>query len=171
MLNGKEWHELHGNFLADTQQLMTRADECLSHLDLINDDKDAIECLLGTLQQIAGKADAASVQSIAGFARQLRYLLYFASAAGRLQPKALVTLRGCLSLLSWQVELVDPLSGQLPLDDSEQHQLLEQFGCCCGIGLLDSSHSVAVEWTAPLATALPLVESALGEHRDRPASL
>lgn len=171
MLNGNEWHELHGNFLAETQQLMTRADECLSHLDLISDDRDAIECLLGTLQQIAGKADTASVQSIAGFARQLRYLLYFASAAGRLQPKALLTLRQCLSLLSWQVELVDPLSGLLPLDDSEQQELLEQFGCCCGIGQLDSSHSVAVEWTVPLATALPLVESALGEHLDRPATL
>jgi len=171
MLNGNEWHELHGNFLAETQQLMTRADECLSHLDLISDDRDAIECLLGTLQKVAGLADTAAVPAIAGFARQLRYLLYFASAAGRLQPKALLTLRQCLSLLSWQVELVDPLSGLLPLDDSEQQELLEQFGCCCGIGQLDSSHSVAVEWTVPLATALPLVESALGEHLDRPASL
>jgi hypothetical protein len=147
--NGNEWHHVNGDFLSDTQHLITRADECVSHLELISDDKDAIECLLGTLQQIAGKADSASVRPIAGFARQLRYLLYFASAAVRLQPKALLTLRQCLSLLSWQVELVDPSTGLLPLDDGEQQELLEQFGCCCGIGQIESSHAVSVEWPVP----------------------
>jgi len=153
MLNGNEWHQLHGEFLSDSQHLMTRANECLSHLELISDDKDAIECLLGTLQQIAGKADVASVKTVAGFARQLRYLLYFASAAGRLQLKALVSLRECLSLLSWQIELVDPVTGLLPLDDHEQRELLEQFGCCCGIGNVESSHPTPVE----LPVALTLV--------------
>ncbi|MFK3796376.1 hypothetical protein [Pseudomonas sp. NPDC088444] len=171
MLNGNEWHELHGDFLSDTQRLITRADECLSHLELISDDKDAIECLLGTLQQIAGKADAARVQPVAGFARQLRYLLYFASAAGRLQPKALFSLHQCLSLLSWQIELVDPVTGQLPLDDSEQHELLEQFGCCCGIGQVESSHTAPVEWTVPLAVAHTLPDPGLSEHVDHSGSL
>ncbi len=155
MLNGNEWHQLHGDFLSDTQHLMSRADECLSHLEMINDDKDAIECLLGTLQQIAGKADTAGVEPVASMSRQLRYLLYFASAAGRLQPKALLSLSQCLSLLSWQIELVDPLSGLLPLDDTEQRELLEQFGCCCGIGKLESNHPIAVEWPATLTAANP----------------
>jgi hypothetical protein len=148
MVNGNEWHQLHGDFLSDMQHLMSRADECLSHLEMISDDKDAIECLLGTLQQIAGKADAAHVQPITGLSRQLRYLLYFASAAGRLQPKALVSLRQCLSLLSWQIELVDPLTGQLPLDNTEQQQLLEEFGCYCGIGKIDSDQCPSVQWPA-----------------------
>ena len=155
MLNGNEWHQLHGDFLSHTQQLLTRADECLNHLELISDDKDAIECMLSTLQRIAGMADAASVKPIAGFSRQLRYLLYFASAAGRLQPKALVSLRQCLSLLSWQVELVDPQSGLLLMDDTEQHELLEQFGCCCGIGYVESSHAVPVESPASMRVVHP----------------
>ncbi|MFJ3486068.1 hypothetical protein ACIPL1_22120 [Pseudomonas sp. NPDC090202] len=169
MLNGNEWHQLHGDFLDESQVLMGRADECLHHLELIGDDRDAIECLLNTLQQLAGKADVAQISAIAGFARQLRYLLYFASAAGRLQPKALLSLRQCLSLLSWQVELIDPETGLLPLDDSEQHELLEQFGCCCGIGKLDNSHAVTVEWPLPLAVAH--VESLPVERADLPASL
>lgn len=165
MLNGNEWHELHSDFLNEAQQLMMRAEECLSHLELIGDDKDAIECLLGTLQQMAGKADAASILPIASFARQLRYLLYFASAAGRLQPKALLCLRQCVSLLSWQVELVDPLTGRLPLDDSEQHELLDRFGCCCGIAQLESGPAVSVDWTVPRAAIHPLPES-LGNSVD-----
>lgn len=151
MLNGNEWHHLHGDFLSHTQQLSSRANECLSHLELISDDKDAIECLLSTLQQIAGKADAANVKPVAGLARQLRYLLYFASASARLQPKALVSLRQCLSLLSWQIELIDPVTGLLPLDDSEQQELLEQFGCCCGIGTVESTHATPVARTVSLS--------------------
>lgn len=155
MLNGNEWDQLHGDFLSDAQQLANRADECLNHLELISDDKDAIECLLRTLQQIAGKADKACVEPIAGLARQLRYLLYFASAAGRLQPGALLSLRECLCLLSWQIELVDPLTGLLPLDVSEQQDLLEQLGCNCGIGKVERAHCVPVERPAALTAAQP----------------
>ncbi|SEJ81879.1 hypothetical protein [Pseudomonas sp. NFR16] len=169
MLNGNEWHQLHGDFLSETQLLMCRADECLSHLELIGDDRDAIECLLTTLQQLAGKADTAAVDSVAGFARQLRYLLYFASAAGRLQPKALLSLRQCISLMSWQIELIDPLDGSLPLDDGEQRDLLEQFGCACGIGKLDNGHSITVEWSAPMTVTH--AEPAAGERLDRSTTL
>ncbi|WP_296257068.1 MULTISPECIES: hypothetical protein [unclassified Pseudomonas] len=152
MLNGNEWQQLHGDFFSETHHMVDRADECLSHLELIGDDKDAIECLLGTLQLIAGKADAAALPSIAGFARQLRHLLYAASVGGRLLPKALEALRECLSLLSWQVELVDPFTGLLPLDDSEQQLLLEQFGCYCAVSRPKGIHAVAAQWSVPVAT-------------------
>lgn len=164
MLNGNEWHELHDDFLSGTQDLIARADECFSHLEMISDDRDAMECLLTTLQQIAGKADAACVQTVAGFARQLRYLLYFACAAGHLQPQALFSLRQCFSLLSWQVELVDPYSGQLPLDEQEQRELLEQFSACCGIGQVEHSHCAPVECNAPRASASSVLESNASEH-------
>lgn len=146
MLNGNEWHQLHSEFLSDAQALLTRSDECLAHLELISDDKDAIECLLDSLQKIAGEADKASVAPLASFARQLRYLLYFAHAAGRIHPKALESLRSCFSLLAWQVELIDPHSGQLLMDDEEQQQLLEHFGCCSGIGALEASPVQPVRW-------------------------
>jgi chemotaxis protein histidine kinase CheA len=147
MLNGNEWHQLHSEFLSDSQALLTRSDECLAHLELISDDKDAIEGLLDSLQKIAGEADKAHVAPIASFARQLRYLLYFAHAAARIHPKTLESLRRCFSLLAWQVELIDPESGELLLDDQEQQELLEHFGCCSGIGTVEPSPVHPVRWT------------------------
>ncbi|WP_178115767.1 hypothetical protein [Pseudomonas sp. SLFW] len=169
MLNGNEWQQLHSDFLSDTPQLLSRADECLSHLELISDDRDAIECLLVTLQQVAGKADKAGVCGVGSFARQLRYLLYFAAASGRLLPKALASLRQCLALLSWQVELVDPFTGVLLLDEDEQQALLEQFGCCCGIEQPESSPAESLEWPAPLPLNPPDVASV--DRADRPGTL
>jgi chemotaxis protein histidine kinase CheA len=164
MLNGNEWHQQHSEFLSETQMLLGRADECLNHLELINDDRDAIECLLGTLHRIAGEAGIAGVETITGFARQLRYLLYFANASGRLPPKALGSLKGCMALLAWQVELIDPRTGLLPLDNSEQQELLEQFGCCSGVGQLDGSNPQPTEWSAPLP--MISVESLSPEQTD-----
>lgn len=132
MLNSNEWQQSHGDFLTDSQHLLNRADECLNHLELISDDTDAIECLLVTLQQIAGKADTAGLSSVGRFARQLRAPLSLANTVGCLLPKAQASLRQCLWLLSWQVELVDPRTGLLPLDDVEQQELLEALGCCFG---------------------------------------
>lgn len=151
MLNGNEWHQLHSEFLSDAQALLARSEECLAHLELISDDKDAIECLLDSLQKIAGEADRAQIKPVAGFARQLRYLLYFAHAAARIQPMTLLSLKGCFSLLAWQIELIDPASGELLLDDHEQRELLEQFGCCSGIGTLETSSVHSVQWPAPSA--------------------
>jgi hypothetical protein len=164
MLNGNEWHQLHGGFLNEAQALLTRSEECLAHLELIGDDKDAIECLLDSLQKIAGEADRAQVTAIGSYARQLRYLLYFAHAAARVQPKTLLSLRSCFALLAWQIELIDPTTGQLLLDDQEQQELLEQFGCCSGIGTLEPSTIPAVRWT-PSSTARSGSDEANGRAR------
>ncbi|MFP3848582.1 hypothetical protein [Pseudomonas sp. W5-01] len=147
MLNGNEWQQLHAEFLSDTQTLMCRADECLSHLELISDDRDAMECLLTTLQQIAGEADTHGVETVCDFARQLRYLLYFAHAAGQLQPKALHTLKCCFELMAWQLELIDPHTGSLALDDCEQRDLLDAFACQCGAGTRAQNVAVNPGWT------------------------
>ena len=151
MLNGNEWQQLHAEFLSDTQTLMCRADECLSHLELISDDRDAMECLLTTLQQLAGKADTHGVEPVCGLARQLRYLLYFANAGGQLQPKALHALKCCFELMAWQLELIDPHTGSLALDDSEQRGLLHAFACQCGVGMGDTSVAVKPGWLGKTA--------------------
>ncbi len=147
MLNSNEWHQLHGEFLSDAQVLLKRSEECLAHLELISDDKDAIGCLLETLHKIAGEADKAGVTPVGNFARQLRYLLYFAHAAARIQPKTLLCLKSCFTLLAWQIELIDPYTGQLLLDEQEQQELLEHFSCCAGIGGLEPSPVHPVRWT------------------------
>lgn len=164
MLNGNEWHQLHGQFLSDAQVLLARSEECLAHLELISDDKDAIECLLDSLQKIAGEADKAHVCAIGSYARQLRYLLYFAHAAARIHPMTLLSLRSCFSLLAWQVELIDPATGTLLLDDEEQQELLEQFGCCSGIGTLDANPVHPVRWT-PSGGLNPGSDEATGHIR------
>ncbi|UZJ58818.1 hypothetical protein OKW98_19875 [Pseudomonas sp. KU26590] len=147
MLNGNEWQQLHAEFLSDTQTLMCRADECLSHLELISDDHDAMECLLSTLQQLAGEADAHGIETVCGFARQLRYLLYFANAAGQLQPQALHALKCCFELMAWQLELIDPHTGSLALDDSEQRGLLDAFASQCGVGIQESNVAINPGWS------------------------
>lgn len=146
MLNGNEWRQLHAAFLSDTQTLMCRAEDCLSHLELISDDRDAMECLLTTLQQLAGKAQTHGVETVCDFARQLRYLLNFATAAGQLQPKALPALKHCFVLMAWQLELIDPHTGSLMLDDSEQRGLLEAFACQCGLGTQEDNVDVTRGW-------------------------
>jgi hypothetical protein len=44
-----------------------------------------------------------------------------------LHDEALSALKDCLTLVAWQLELIDQTTGQLSLDDSEQVTLIEAF--------------------------------------------
>jgi hypothetical protein len=44
-----------------------------------------------------------------------------------LHDQALSALKDCLTLIAWQLELIDQKTGQLSLDDSEQTSLIEAF--------------------------------------------
>ncbi|MNL76207.1 hypothetical protein D3C87_2021320 [compost metagenome] len=44
-----------------------------------------------------------------------------------LHDEALGALKDCLTLIAWQLELIDQTTGQLSLDDSEQVTLIEAF--------------------------------------------
>lgn len=133
MLNGKEWQQVHSRFLDESQVLLNRCLECLAHLEMINNDTDAVECLLGTLFKLSETADDALVPRTADFARQLRSVLSVAYPHASLTNDALETLEHCLTLLAWQLELIDPHTGQLLLDESEQNELLDQFAYTCGL--------------------------------------
>jgi hypothetical protein len=50
-------------------------------------------------------------------------------------------------LLAWQVELIDPNTGLLPLEDNEQKWLLEEFGCLCGLGTLQDRPAIGPGWS------------------------
>jgi hypothetical protein len=43
-------------FLVEAEQLLAKTEECLSHLQLISNDKDAIDCMLNTLLKLATQA-------------------------------------------------------------------------------------------------------------------
>jgi hypothetical protein len=44
-----------------------------------------------------------------------------------LHDEALSALKDCLTLIAWQLELIDQKTGQLSLDESEQTTLIEAF--------------------------------------------
>ena len=111
------------DFLVDAHVLLSRAQECLSHLDLIGHDADACDCLFLTLGALAKRAQVQAQAQIADFCHQLCHLLEPQQCRMRLH-NALPTLQACLSLLAWQLELIDPGTGQLSLDTQEQTTLL-----------------------------------------------
>lgn len=133
MLNGEEWQQIHPEFHDESQLLLNTCQECLAHLEMISNDTDAVECLLGALRKLSETADEALVPCTADFARQLRSMLSDAYPNISLTDDALQTLEHCLTLLAWQLELIDPRTGQLLLDDSEQKELLDKFAYTCGL--------------------------------------
>ncbi|MNE74209.1 hypothetical protein D3C80_1702700 [compost metagenome] len=44
-----------------------------------------------------------------------------------LHDEALDALKDCLTLIAWQLELIDQKTGQLSLDETEQASLIEAF--------------------------------------------
>lgn len=133
MLNEQQWQQEHSEFLSESETLLLRSDECLSHLELIVNDRDAIDCLLASLRHLAAKADNARVERIAGFARQLHDVLHVACPATALQGETLHTLKGCITLLAWQFEFIDRSTGQMILDEGEQRELLNHLAALCGL--------------------------------------
>ena len=154
MPTGNEWHHLHGIFLEKTPALLMRADECLTHLELIDDDSDAVEALLDALHTVATLADKAQLDTVGRFSLTLNGRVREVWAAGRLAPATLSVLRQCIALLAWQFELVDLTTGLLPLDDSEQRELLAHLASSCGIG--HRPHQATDYCRCPQGSAYPL---------------
>jgi hypothetical protein len=128
MLNdGKEWHQRLPEFLLEAETLLAKSEECLSHLQLISNDKDAIDCMLSTLLKLANKADALAIPAVCEFSRHIHGLLSQAHSHMDLHDQALDALKDCFTLMAWQLELIDPDTGKLSLDDSEQVSLINAF--------------------------------------------
>jgi hypothetical protein len=145
MRNGNDWLRLHAGFFSDSHVLMCRAGDCLDHLALISDDRDAMEGLLTALQQLAAQACTHGIQTLSAFARELSGLIRLASASGHLHPLVRHTLEHCMALMGWQLELIDPHTGLLALDDSEQRALLGVLACLCELGKRQEGRTGALE--------------------------
>lgn len=125
MLNDdKEW-PLFPEFLLEAEALLAKSEECLNHLHLIKNDQDAIDCMLGTLLKLAQKADALALHSVCEFSRHIHSLLDQPQHPLDMNQSILCTLKDCFTLMAWQFELIDPVTGKLSLDDSEQVKLIE----------------------------------------------
>lgn len=128
MLTSNEWQQRHDKVLDECLTLLDRCEDCLAHLEMIADDKDALSGLQTTLGSLTDKALGAALHSTAGFASQLQHQL-LSLGDGQLRHETLRTLKDCLGLLAWQLELIDPQTGELAMDDSEQLDLLARLTC------------------------------------------
>jgi len=125
MNDGNEWQSALPEFLSEAEKLLTKSEECLSHLHLIRNDSDAIDCMKTSLIKLAEKADCLALQAISEFSRHIQDVIANAENPLQLHDQALDALHDCLTLLAWQLELIDAKTGQLPLDREEQIQLLD----------------------------------------------
>lgn len=124
MNDGNEWQLALPEFLHQAEKLLAKSEECLSHLHLIRNDSDAIDCMKISLINLAERADALALQAISEFSRHIQYLIANAKNPLQLHDQALDALHDCLTLLAWQLELIDIKTGQLALDETEQTTLI-----------------------------------------------
>jgi chemotaxis protein histidine kinase CheA len=124
MNDGKEWQLALPEFLLEAEMLLAKSEECLAHLHLIRNDSDAIDCMKSSLTKLAEKADSLALRAISEFSRHIQYLISNAANPLQLHDQALDALSDCLTLLAWQLELIDAKTGKLSLDESEQSILI-----------------------------------------------
>lgn len=124
MNDGKEWQLALPEFLLEAEKLLSKSEECLSHLHLIRNDSDAIDCMKISLIKLAEKADALALRAIGEFSRHIQDLIANAVAPLQLHDQALDALHQCLTLLAWQLELIDTKTGKMPMDEAEQNTLI-----------------------------------------------
>lgn len=124
MLNDTQWSCALPDFLVDAQAMLNKLQECLNHLELICNDQDAADCLVSTLESLSQRAQGLALNEVAAFCQQLQQLLGVARPRNRLAGPTLKALNECLTLLAWQLELIDPRTGQLSLDSDEQAALV-----------------------------------------------
>ncbi|MGF0242635.1 hypothetical protein ACQR3P_31365 [Rhodococcus sp. IEGM1300] len=122
-----EWADRLPEFLVEAEKLLAKSEECLSHLQLISNDKDAIECMLSSLLKLANKADALALAAVSEFSLHIHGLLNHAQSHASLHDQALGALQDCFTLMAWQLELIDQTTCQLTLDETEQTTLIEAF--------------------------------------------
>ncbi|RON63800.1 hypothetical protein [Pseudomonas fluorescens] len=126
-IDRKDWAQRFPEFLVEAETLLAKSEECLSHLQLISNDKDAIDCMLTSLLKLASRAEALALEAVCEFSLHIHSLLNHAPDYVDLHAQALEALQDCFTLMAWQIELVDHTTGQLSLDSSEQNALIEAF--------------------------------------------
>jgi hypothetical protein len=128
----KQWAQRLPEFLVEAETLLAKSEECLNHLQLISNDKDAIDCLLSSLLKLANRADALALEAVSEFSLHIHGLLNHTHSPIDLHDQALGALKECFTLMAWQLELIDQTTGQLSLDETEQTTLIEAFALQIG---------------------------------------
>lgn len=129
----QQWAQRLPEFLVEAETLLAKSEECLSHLQLISNDNDAIDCMLSSLLKLASRADALALEAVSEFSLHIHGLLNHTHNQIDLHDQALGALKECFTLMAWQLELIDQTTGQLSLDDTEQTSLIEAFAFQVGL--------------------------------------
>ena len=84
-------------FLLEAQALLAKSEDCLSHLHLIRNDEEAINCLLASLLCLAQTAARHSISPLAEFALHIHGVLKRTAHPVDLNDPILDALKSCLT--------------------------------------------------------------------------
>ncbi len=114
-------------FRERAQKRLNRAEDCLQHLELIENDPDACRCLDAALSDLAHDAQRLGLLEVAHFTTSVQQILAPCCQGACLHRATLRITAACLRLLAWQLELLDTHTGRLDLDAGEQFVLLGEL--------------------------------------------
>lgn len=129
MLDGEQWRQLLLGFIEEAGDLTRQAEEYLLRLDQQPTDAEAINGLFRAMHTLKGSAGLFSLGPLVSFTHHLENLLMAVRDGQRsLDPMLISVLLRCLDEIGSMVGLIDSESGELPVDEQHQAQLLAQLG-------------------------------------------
>ena len=125
MLNGDQWSQLLRGFIDEAGDLIKQAEEYLLQLDQTPNDEDAVNGLFRAMHTLKGSAGLFSLTPLVSFTHHLESLLMSVRDSQRTLEPALVSLMlRCLDEIASMVGLIDADTGELPVDETHQNELL-----------------------------------------------
>jgi len=125
MLDEAQWSQLLQSFIEEARDLSKQAEEYLLLLDQSPTDEDAINGLFRAMHTLKGSAGLFTLTPLVRFTHHLENMLMEVRDGERSLTSDLISLMlRCLDEINSMLELVDVQSGELPVDETHQHQLL-----------------------------------------------
>jgi two-component system chemotaxis sensor kinase CheA len=125
MFDEEQWGQLLRGFIEEGRDLAKQAEEYLLVLDQAPDDQQAINGLFRAMHTLKGSAGLFTLTPLVNFTHHLENLLMAVRDGQRqLTPPLVSLMLRCLDEISSMLELIDPDSGELPVDEAHQGQLL-----------------------------------------------
>ena len=126
MFDEEQWSQLLRGFIDEGRDLAKQAEEYLLTLDQTPDDEQAVHGLFRAMHTLKGSAGLFTLTPLVNFTHHLESLLSTVrDGERRLTPPLISLMLRCLDEISSMLELIDPVSGDLPVDEAHQSQLLE----------------------------------------------
>ncbi|HEA1503570.1 TPA: Hpt domain-containing protein, partial [Escherichia coli] len=125
MLNGEQWSQLLRGFIDEAGDLIKQAEEYLLQLDQTPEDEDAVNGLFRAMHTLKGSAGLFSLTPLVSFTHHLESLLMSVRDGQRkLEPALISLMLRCLDEIASMVGLIDADTGELPVDETHQNELI-----------------------------------------------